>query len=405
MNKPKATTVILSIGLAASLALSGTLLGVTVYQNKEVSSFIAHEKKLEAEAEEKSNEYQEDGFVVADSYEIKSTKQISDAYISGDDSKLSDEDKETLKLAEDVISECGITDDMSDFEKEEKIYDWMYNNIGQGQSTTVLLPNATNDQYTPHGVLTGHNAVCVGYATTFRMFMQMFGMDVHIVHNDYHSWDLIKLDDDNWYHTDIYSDVSAKTEYQNFNMTDNLCANGHEWDESALPAANGVKYSYANQHNKELDDIYSLPEAIKKSLQKNKDSMYFSFKSNPSEDELKLADTVVNCLNQAISYGSVSIAGVDDPTMVSATGSWYVGEDDKYILGIFVSDYTDSGSSSGADQELVDKMTEAFNKAFNTSVGTDNTDIADGSDDTYFADGTDPDYKNYLTDSTTEAVQ
>ena len=56
------------------------------------------------------------------------------------------------------------------------------------------------------GVLKYHNAVCVGYATTFRMFMQMMGIECKVEHNTekFHSWDVVKIDGD-WYITDIYS--------------------------------------------------------------------------------------------------------------------------------------------------------------------------------------------------------
>ena len=139
-------------------------------QNDKVNSFISGQLARQADEMKKENTYQEDGFKVGEQYEIKSTKAISDAYISGDESKLSEEDKKTLKMAKDILKKI-IKKDMTGYEKEEAVYSWMFKNIGQGDSSVVSMPGTTGENYTPSGVLTGRTAVCVGYATTFRMFM------------------------------------------------------------------------------------------------------------------------------------------------------------------------------------------------------------------------------------------
>ena len=94
-------------------------------------------------------------------------------------------------------------------------------------------PTAPEYSAEPYGVLEYGAAVCVGFATTFRLFMQMMDIDCMVVHNSYHSWNLVNLDGD-WYHTDIYSDV-GRGNYANFNMTDEMCSNGHNWDNNLLP--------------------------------------------------------------------------------------------------------------------------------------------------------------------------
>ena len=67
---------------------------------------------------------QENDVHIGGDYIIKATTQISDAYKSGDSSKLSDADKETLDMAKSVLDEI-ITDGMSDYEKELAVYKWM----------------------------------------------------------------------------------------------------------------------------------------------------------------------------------------------------------------------------------------------------------------------------------------
>lgn len=358
----KRTVVILSLALAASVAVSAVTLGFSVKQSKRVNSYITNQLKRQAKEEEKTSDYKEDGYKVGNQYEIRSTTDISDAYKSGDDSKLSDTDKKTLKTASDILKSI-IKDGDSDYQKELAVYEWMYQNIGQGASTVVALPAASGSDFTPQGVLISKQAVCVGYATTFRMFMQMLGLECHIVHNDYHSWDLVKLDDDCWYHVDIYTDVSSRTEFQNFNMTDATAHSGHDWDTAALPAANGVRYTYAVQNNEQVDDLVSIVPYVKKELDKkakDRHSLYFSFKTRYTLDDLPKADPVVNGLNTAI-----TMSGVDT---MSLNGVWYNGENNDYILGIFISDYSSQQSGTKLSTKELKKLSDAINKAFGVGL-------------------------------------
>ena len=356
--------VIITILLVAVLGIQFFLL----YTNIKVNGYVAEQQRKEAEELQQESTYQEDGYKVGDEYEIKSTKDISDAYISGDDSVLSDEDKDTLQMAKKVVDEV-ITDGMSNYEKEEAIYRWMVKNIGQGASTTVSLPGqGGGDQYTPHGVLSGNGAVCVGYATTFRLFMNMLGMDCHIVHNEYHSWDLVQLDDGEWYHTDVYSDATggnSEPTYYNFNMTDASARNGHDWDGSALPEAKGVKYTAANQKKKDLGSLSDVPADLKQGFDDGQRVFFYQF-DKVTEDDYPVADYIVSQIQSAFTaMGSEAYI----------SGSWFENEDESrgYILGLNVSVY-DSSMSEGAQSLSEDRqqeLTDAINAAFGTEIGTD----------------------------------
>lgn len=366
-KKSSVWTKVLGVGVAACLIGN---LGLGVYQvqsssvsDKKVSKFIDKELKRQAEENKKENEYQEDGYKIDETYEIKSTKAISDAYISGDSSKLSKEDKTTLEMATKILEK--ITKDCeTDYEKELAVYNWMYENIGGENGGSVSLPTASLDNYTPHGVLSGKDAVCVGYATTFRMFMQMMEIECHIVHNDYHSWDLVKLDDDQWYHVDIYSDVSSSSQYRNFNMSDGTARNvtGHEWPSSALPSAEGIKYSYPVQHAVAIKDLYSIPKQMKQAIKKKKSGLYYSFNDKITEEDMELANVLLDSM-QTVLYGPKYEGNID------VMASWYDDGEGSYILGIFFSYYgpaedTDKEEDSKAEK----KMKEAIEKVFDVDL-------------------------------------
>ncbi|MCI9612850.1 MAG: hypothetical protein HFH33_12650 [Eubacterium sp.] len=368
------TSAVLAGCLVASLGLNIYQANESATQNRKVNKFIDNQLERQAKEEEKENTYQEDGYKVGNQYEIRSTTHISDAYKSGDDSGLKDEDKETLKMASDVLQKI-IKDGMSNYEKELAVYRWMFKHVGQGHGSSVTLPGASSNAYTPHGALSGQNTVCVGYATTFRLFMNMLDMDCHIVHNEYHSWDMVQLDDQEWYQVDIYSDVSGKCQYQNFNMTDDISRSSHDWDESALPQAKGVKYTYAVQNNKTVKDIYKVPAQVKKALDKKRSSAFFKFEKPLSREELPIADYLVSQMNTAI----MSMPGFENYNM---GGMWYLDEQDQYILGIFIRNYGESENSEfDADSPEGKKLQKAITKAFGVDTPQDadpkNTDSKD----------------------------
>ena len=368
------TSAVLAGCLVASLGLNIYQAGESATQNRKVNKFIDNQLERQAKEEEKENTYQEDGYKIGNQYEIRSTTHISDAYKSGDDSGLKDEDKETLKMASDVLQKI-IKDGMSNYEKELAVYRWMFKHVGQGHGSSVTLPGANSNAFTPHGALSGQNTVCVGYATTFRLFMNMLDMDCHIVHNEYHSWDMVQLDDQEWYQVDIYSDVSGKCQYQNFNMTDDISRSSHDWDESALPQAKGVKYTYAVQNNKTVKDIYKVPAQVKKALDKKRSSAFFKFEKPLSREELPIADYLVNQMNMAM----VSMPGFENYNM---GGMWYLDEQDQYILAVFIRNYGESENSEfDADSPEGKKLQKAITKAFGVDTPQDadpkNTDSKD----------------------------
>ena len=352
--------VLLVGGVGTSVGMNVMLMDQMNTQNAKVSQFIDDERARQAKEAEQESTYQEDGFKVMDQYEIRSTTNISDAYLKDDPSGLEGEDKETYDMAKAVLDQI-IKDGMSDYEKELAIYDWMVENIGQGSGHTITMPGQNSQAFTPYEVLKSHSGVCVGYATTFRLLANMVGLDVHIVHNDYHSWDMVKLDDGEWYQLDIYSDVNG-AKYRNFNMTDEMARNGHEWDGSSLPEAKGTKYSYAVQNAVAVKDLFEVPAKVREAFNQKSSSLYFKFPKMLSDQELALADQMMSLMQQAM----YSLPGADSRDLSAA---WIPDGEDKYVLAIYINNYSESGSALGdAVPEKVTQMTNKINELFGSQV-------------------------------------
>lgn len=271
----------------------------------------------------------EDDIVIAESYKILSTKKISDAYINKDVNNLSETEKETMELAKNIINEV-IKDDMTDYDKEKAIYDWMCANIQTDESGTVVVRTAEDSVSEPLGVLKNKKAVCVGYATTFRMFMQMLEIDCKVVHNTsmYHSWNEVKLDD-GWYHVDIYNDTKTGN-YQNFNLDDTQCLDGHEWNREYFPAAAGKKYNYALMNSEKIADVYDIIPALRKSIENKKYSLVYNLGKDLSDDKKAIVEKIFSSVQEYISgdYGCVS--------------RWVENDEGESIYCMYLEPYSDT---------------------------------------------------------------
>ena len=100
---------------------------------------------------------------------------ILSAWRSGDDSKLSREDKAVLDAAAKVFEE-QITPDMSDYGKEAVLYLWLVTHVDYDQSH-YEKQGAPRTSYEPYGPLIEGKGVCLGYAETFRLLMDMAGVE------------------------------------------------------------------------------------------------------------------------------------------------------------------------------------------------------------------------------------
>ncbi len=215
-------------------------------------------------------------------HKIYDDTAVLEAYQSGDASALNEEDKYILETAQNVIKELKITDSMSEYEKEKAVYDWLVMYTVYDESQQAAIPAGTDlsqYNYWPYGVLKYHSAICVGNATTFKLFMGMLGIDCKIIHSTTqgeHAWNLVKIDGD-WYHVDVTFDgrASKKPSYAYFNVPDVIKQNsGYPWNAEDFPAATATKYSMAVQDCHTLKNLYELPKALFDAFKKDENHIF-----------------------------------------------------------------------------------------------------------------------------------
>lgn len=351
-KKGGAWKVIVAVILILGVAGSTTVSAFNLFTLK---SYIAELEK------EKNPETTEDYVTIAESYEIKPTTKISDAYKSGETSELTDKEKETLDMAKDAIKEMKIKDDMSEYDKEKAVYDWMTSSLQQDRGALTVIPATQEDCDSPYGVLKYHNAVCVGYATTFRMFMQMLDIECMVVHNTerYHSWDIVKMDGE-WYITDIYSDA-GNGNYAHFNMTDAMWGQDQNWDHDYFPAATSLKYNTAYQNKKMVDSVYDIPKALREAMNEKLGSVMIGFKQKIEDKDATIASTITSLIDEKLMNGNFK-----DMPYCLGTYNWLQDPDgDAYLFNVSMAAYNDSASSNtDLSEEELEKLRKAVEKAF-----------------------------------------
>ncbi len=171
---------------------------------------------------------------------------------------LADRDQVILQACRDLLGEI-ITEEMSDYEKELAVHDWMIAWAEYDQAALSALPGAqpTPDSDNPYGFFTGRAAICTGYTSTFQLLMDLLDIECVTVEGtayngtEDHAWNMVRLDGD-WYCVDVTWDdpvsstpVSPAAAHMYFNVTSDFMRQfGHQWDEEGVPAAEAGAWAW-----------------------------------------------------------------------------------------------------------------------------------------------------------------
>lgn len=180
---------------------------------------------------------------------------VLQAWRSGDDSALSERDRQILNAAKDIIA-SEVNNSMNDYEKELAIHDWITGHSGFNMSAFGRAPGSgeESDNDTPYGVLINGSGNCWGYSSSFQLFMDMLDIECMTVYGTpngsgvEHSWNQVKLDGE-WYCVDCAWDdpIGGSPCHTYFNVTSDYLRSGsiHRWDESSsVPEAVGTVWAY-----------------------------------------------------------------------------------------------------------------------------------------------------------------
>ena len=241
----------------------------------------------------------------------------------------------------------------------------MCKNLEMAETSQVNIPVSSSQIDEPYGVLKTGTGVPVGFATTFRMFMEMLEIPCKVVHDTAftNAWNMVQLDDENWYHVDVGADITYGN-FENFNMNENVASYKHTWDTEFFPASTGTKYCYALMKAGEVKDLYNIPTRIKKAYDKKRKCIFLKFKTSSGKD-LEVVDELVS---RTADYLGGNLSQNADTTENAEAGGRGVADavcikmEDYYLLGVFFAD--GSQKNAGLTEKDFNKISKAVEKAF-----------------------------------------
>lgn len=189
------------------------------------------------------------------------TSAILAAWESGEDSGLSDKDAAILARCQALFEE-HVTETMTDFEKELALHDALVR-LGEYDETVYdpATPQGRPDNTNPYGLLVEGYGICLGYATSFQLLMDLAGVEcITVVGASFgstsdHAWNMVRLEGE-WYCVDptwddpIGGDTVSPHQWDPvhhtyFNVTsDVMRQTDHQWDYANVPEATATRFSW-----------------------------------------------------------------------------------------------------------------------------------------------------------------
>ncbi len=182
-----------------------------------------------------------DGYNVYVSLKYWDNYPIMHAYDKNDMTGLTDRQLELLNAYYDIAAQI-IKPDMTDYEKELAVHDYLVQNTEYTESTD------SGSDMSAYGAIIQKKATAAGFAESFKTILDMSGVDCQVINGTKadasYTWNIVKLDGE-WYHVDVAGDKSSDgISHKYFNVSDVEMSTRCEWDNENYPVCTGEKYSY-----------------------------------------------------------------------------------------------------------------------------------------------------------------
>lgn len=227
--------------------------------------------------------------------------------------------KTALDKARHIVAE-RISADMTDFEKEKILHDYIVSNTAYDHEN-YKRNTLSEDAFEEYGCLVLGNAVCEGYAEAMKLLCDLAGIECIIVAGtsvsnsaEGHAWNIVKIDGE-YYHLDATNnDTMTKdgTEiliYSYFNLTDSEMMKFYEWETSQYPKCRSTRNNYYNKYGLVADDTESLRRVLTAAIEKRSPVIEVKI-SNYTQDTLPALKEMIKNSKAVKYYKSTVNAGL-----------------------------------------------------------------------------------------------
>ena len=212
--------------------------------------------------------------------------------------QIRDFDQRLLQGLE-IFHEKYIQEEMSDFEKEVAIHDYLINTVTYDTESIedYNLEKKHKEIYNTLGPLLRKKAVCWGIACAFKLICDFCRIKCFVVvgnlrsENDGegHAWNIVRLQDEN-YHVDVTWDLRTSDTisfaYDYLNLNDHLIKLDHFWDDIVYPSCNSLEYNYHHRYKLYVSSPEQIPGFIAGKLEQGNNYITFKYASKMPEKEL-----------------------------------------------------------------------------------------------------------------------
>lgn len=213
-------------------------------------------------------------------YKLFDNTRVVNAYKTGDDSDLSQLERDIYNEAKKVLDEIKKTA-TSDYEIELMVHDYIVGSSTYDRYAISALEKPQENSENPYGILINKKAICLGYTTTFQLFMDMADIPCITIYSendegDEHAWNQVMIDGE-WYYVDCtwndpVPEKEGRAPYHNyFNVTEEyMWDTGHRWDTSMCKKSDSYDKSYYVMEAVEVSSRDEIKDALKQAVKDGK---------------------------------------------------------------------------------------------------------------------------------------
>lgn len=228
-------------------------------------------------------------FYVSNKYEIVVTKLLNVAAIkikldfTGNKEKIETQKNKLELEAQNIINKV-ISSDMTDFEKQLALHDYLLSHVNYYDYTNIEdIPNV---KHTAYGALVDNEAVCDGISKAYSILLKKCGIENVVVigkMSEQHAWNKVCLAG-NWYNVDVTADACGKERtisHVYFNLTDAEMKKSHTFDLLfSTPECNNSN-DYYDYYDYKITNQDILGDKVSKIIANTKgESLEFKINSN-----------------------------------------------------------------------------------------------------------------------------
>jgi len=252
-------------------------------------------------------------------YTYSEDKVMSVKYLFDENTDDLKEKYDTLIVESDRIINKIVNNNMSDYEKEIAIHDYLVRNVEYDIDNKYHT-----ESHTAYGAIVNNISVCDGYAEAFDYLLKKVGIKSKLIYgkmeNISHAWNLVEIESD-LYFVDVTADDPINNEenimsYNFFNVPFSLIVNSHEVFED-YSYVNYISENYFYKNDLLFSNELSIIEYINNKLNEDegKTRLYFMLDSKISNFNIDIENIINNYINKnrSIFTGSYSyIKSYDD---------------------------------------------------------------------------------------------